>query len=160
MQITPVDTVSNGLYTNNRGYDMFCPKDHSSMIVVEWQQIALDYCPECRGVWFDSGELELILERVCLDGAGLCLADLYHRPEAKTMEKSRKCPICRDKMHKSRLGAAPQIMIDACHRGDGLWFDGSELHLLMTQLKSKPAADGSAEDKMLSFMGEVLRADL
>lgn len=138
---------------------MNCPKDHSSMIVVEWQRIALDYCTKCRGVWFDGGELELIFERICLDGTGLCLSDLYHRLEAKTKEKRRKCPICQDKMHKAQLGTDPQIIIDACRRGDGLWFDGGELHLLMTQLKSKPAAEGDAEDKMLSFLKEFFQAD-
>jgi Zn-finger nucleic acid-binding protein len=139
---------------------MFCPKDRSSMIVVEWQQIALDYCPECRGVWLDGGELELVLERVCLDGTGLCLADIYNRPEAKTTEKPRKCPACRDRMRKSHLGTAPQIMIDTCRRGDGLWFDGGELHLLLTQLNIKTSADAGPEDKMLSFFKEVLQADL
>ncbi len=130
------------------------------MIVVEWQRIALDYCTKCRGVWFDGGELELILERVCLDSTGLCLSDLYHRPEVKTKEKRRNCPICQDKMHKAHLGKDPQIMIDTCHRGDGLWFDSGEIHLLMTQLKSKTTEEGNAEDKMLSFLKEVFQADV
>ena len=138
---------------------MNCLKDRSSMIVVEWQRIALDYCPKCRGVWFDCGELELILERACLDSTGLCLPDLLHRPEAKTAEKPRRCPICRDKMRKSYLGTAPQVLIDICRKGDGLWFDGSELRLLMNQLKIKPTVDGAAEDKMLSFMNEFFQAD-
>jgi Zn-finger nucleic acid-binding protein len=136
-----------------------CPKDRSSMIVVEWQRIAMDYCPECRGVWFDRGELELILESICLDASGLCLADLLHRPEVKTAEKSRRCPICRDRMLKSLLGSKLQIIIDACHHGDGLWFDGGELRLLMKQLKTEPITCGSAENKMLSFMKEVFQAD-
>jgi len=136
-----------------------CPKDRSSMIVVEWQRIALDYCTKCRGVWFDRGELELILEYICLDDAGLCLANLLHHPDAKTAEKPRRCPMCRDKMIKSLLGTAPQIMIDACRHGDGLWFDGGELSLLMKQLKTKPAINGSAEDKMLSFLKEAFQAD-
>ena len=39
---------------------MKCPIDKSDMIVVEHEKIELDYCLRCSGVWFDSGELELL----------------------------------------------------------------------------------------------------
>ena len=40
---------------------MRCPVDKSDMIVVEHQKIELDYCLKCSGVWFDSGELDLLV---------------------------------------------------------------------------------------------------
>ena len=39
---------------------MICPVCHKSMLDIEYNNIELDYCEKCRGVWFDAGELELL----------------------------------------------------------------------------------------------------
>lgn len=136
---------------------MNCPKDHSPMIVVEHEQIAIDYCPVCHGVWLDRGELELVIEKTCRDEADLCLADMFKRPEAVTDEAKRRCPICNINMRKEQLGTAPKVIIDACAaRGDGLWFDGGELHSVLSQLKP---AGNNTDAKLLSFLKDVLKAD-
>jgi hypothetical protein len=43
---------------------MNCPvcKD-TSLVISERQGVEIDYCPKCRGVWLDRGELDKILER-------------------------------------------------------------------------------------------------
>jgi Zn-finger nucleic acid-binding protein len=35
----------------------------SSLVMTERQGVEIDYCPECRGVWLDRGELDKIIER-------------------------------------------------------------------------------------------------
>jgi len=47
---------------------MICPVCKSDMIDVEYNRIELDYCTACRGVWFDTEELELLIEN--MDGSG------------------------------------------------------------------------------------------
>jgi Zn-finger nucleic acid-binding protein len=43
---------------------MKCPVDGStSLMMTERQGVEIDYCPECRGVWLDRGELDKIIER-------------------------------------------------------------------------------------------------
>jgi Zn-finger nucleic acid-binding protein len=42
---------------------MKCPKCNQSLVMSERQGVEIDYCPECRGVWLDRGELDKILER-------------------------------------------------------------------------------------------------
>jgi Zn-finger nucleic acid-binding protein len=42
---------------------MNCPKCKVTLIMSERQGIEIDYCPECRGVWLDRGELDKIIER-------------------------------------------------------------------------------------------------
>lgn len=42
---------------------MKCPIDETHLIMSERQGIEIDYCPECRGVWLDRGELDKIIER-------------------------------------------------------------------------------------------------
>jgi Zn-finger nucleic acid-binding protein len=128
------------------------------MIVVEHENIELDYCTDCSGVWFDAGELELLLESMELEGASLSLDSILTSPEAKSSEKKRKCPICRQKMKKATVGHEPEVLIDACQRGDGLWFDKGEVGQLITQLADKPSKKADSQGRIITFLGEVFRA--
>ena len=42
---------------------MVCPVDGATLTMSERQGIEIDYCPTCRGVWLDRGELDKIIER-------------------------------------------------------------------------------------------------
>jgi Zn-finger nucleic acid-binding protein len=42
---------------------MQCPHDQTVLQMTERQGIEIDYCPNCRGVWLDRGELDKIIER-------------------------------------------------------------------------------------------------
>ena len=42
---------------------MKCPSCNTNLLIAERQGIEIDYCPECRGVWLDRGELDKIIER-------------------------------------------------------------------------------------------------
>jgi Zn-finger nucleic acid-binding protein len=42
---------------------MKCPICNVALLMSEKQGIEIDYCPTCRGVWLDRGELEKIIER-------------------------------------------------------------------------------------------------
>ena len=73
---------------------MRCPLEKSDMIVVEHQNIELDYCLKCRGVWFDSGELDLFISVLKSQGVALSNTELLTPNSAKISEVKRKCPIC------------------------------------------------------------------
>lgn len=43
---------------------MKCPVcSDSNLVLSERQGVEIDYCPKCRGVWLDRGELDKIIER-------------------------------------------------------------------------------------------------
>jgi Zn-finger nucleic acid-binding protein len=42
---------------------MICPIDQSPLEMSERSGIEIDYCPQCRGVWLDRGEIDKIIER-------------------------------------------------------------------------------------------------
>ena len=42
---------------------MKCPIDGSELRISDRQGIEIDYCPQCRGIWLDRGELDKLLER-------------------------------------------------------------------------------------------------
>ena len=51
---------------NNSG-PMTCPVDGATLVMSERSGIEIDYCPSCRGVWLDRGELDKIIERNAAD---------------------------------------------------------------------------------------------
>ena len=42
---------------------MQCPHDQSVLVMTERKGVEIDYCPQCRGVWLDRGELDKIIDR-------------------------------------------------------------------------------------------------
>ncbi len=42
---------------------MKCPIDGATLVISDRSGVEIDYCPECRGVWLDRGELDKIIER-------------------------------------------------------------------------------------------------
>lgn len=104
---------------------MDCPvcKD-SPMITLELEGVEVDYCLDCKGIWLDAGELELLLE-----GASASEELLRSFQENYSVEEDfRKCPICLKKMNKVAIGDGGEpVVIDKCKKNHGLWFDNGEL---------------------------------
>lgn len=42
---------------------MRCPVDNETLVMTDRNGVEIDYCPKCRGVWLDRGELDKIVER-------------------------------------------------------------------------------------------------
>jgi uncharacterized protein len=42
---------------------MNCPICNVTLQIADRQGVEIDYCPQCRGVWLDRGELDKIIER-------------------------------------------------------------------------------------------------
>jgi len=103
---------------------MDCPVSKSAMITCQLEEVEVDYCLDCAGIWLDAGELEMLL-----DDTSKAKNLLASFKQAKNcIEKPRKCPICLKKMEKILIGPdASAQLIDRCKRGDGLWFDRGEL---------------------------------
>jgi uncharacterized protein len=136
---------------------MICPTCKHPMLVVEYQKIELDYCGNCQGIWFDAGELELMLGSIGIGETKSLLDSLLLSPPAPNNEKKRKCPICRRTMKKVNIGGTDHVIIDTCSREDGVWFDGGEVDHLVKFLSGKsPEKSGTA--KVFSFIKEVFQA--
>jgi len=96
---------------------MRCPVCDVPTYVVEYEKIELDLCPDCRGMWFDHGELELLIGH----------DPVKDLSEAATEEDTRDCPLCRHTLMKVNIGPDRGVMVDACPEGCGVWFDENEL---------------------------------
>jgi Zn-finger nucleic acid-binding protein len=59
---------------------MKCPNCNATLVMADRSGVEIDYCPECRGVWLDRGELDKIIER----------SAQYTPPAAKGYDKPYK----------------------------------------------------------------------
>ncbi|HVT45704.1 MAG TPA: zf-TFIIB domain-containing protein [Thermoanaerobaculia bacterium] len=125
---------------------MECPVCITPLIAVERQQIEVDYCLNCRGLWFDEGELELLADST---GHAIDLQAIG-RPASASSEKPRRCPRCRKAMDKVDIGRGYSLYIDRCPAGEGLWLDRGELGGLVDR---SPKTDAPRE--VVNFLGEL-----
>jgi Zn-finger nucleic acid-binding protein len=127
---------------------MDCPVCKNAMIVLELAEVEIDYCTDCGGIWLDAGELELLLGN---SQQTKQLLDSFKINSSST-EKRRKCPICLKKMQKIDVGTSmPNLLIDKCVRGDGLWFDHGELQDVLDRAKL------DKDNKIQKLLADIFR---
>ncbi len=61
---------------------MQCPNDGAVLTMSERSGIEIDYCPTCRGVWLDRGELDKIIERSFAQAPAASAAPPPQAPQA------------------------------------------------------------------------------
>lgn len=64
---------------------MKCPSCEETLVMTERQGVEIDYCPKCRGIWLDRGELDKIIERSSNGGAN----ESFNRQEKEQKKKQR-----------------------------------------------------------------------
>lgn len=70
---------------------MKCPVcTEANLVMSERQGIEIDYCPQCRGVWLDRGELDKIIERSATAAPAGQPAQNYSRGHQPPYEKQHK----------------------------------------------------------------------
>ena len=137
---------------------MICPICKYDMIVVEYQNIELDYCNSCKGVWFDSGELELLLKSQGIEESKAFFDGILNSQETASREKKRNCPVCDHKMKKTAIGEQPTILLDVCGDKHGLWFDGGEVTQLIRRLAGERLPKRDSREHVIGFLEEVFVA--
>ncbi len=126
---------------------MKCPRCKADLIVVEFDDIELDSCPECGGLWFDRGEMELLAEK-----CGCTVEALSARSGSHVEEARLKCPTCRRIMNKSLFGDAEPVVGDVCPYCGGLWLDAGELLQVLAQGGGDTGETGGAQSPVVAYL--------
>ncbi len=69
---------------------MKCPICEVDLLMAERQGIEIDYCPKCRGIWLDRGELDKIIERANAEVGGVAAAAAPQRQAAYDSPPARR----------------------------------------------------------------------
>jgi Zn-finger nucleic acid-binding protein len=132
---------------------MDCPICEHALIALELDQVEVDHCRNCGGVWLDPDEMDLLLEGST--GREEIRANLMFGEPSD--EKRHRCPVCRHKMDKARVRRSAGdagVQIDRCGRGHGTWLDGGELHAIVS-LSDFPEAHRIHEFLKAVFRGTI-----
>jgi hypothetical protein len=125
-----------------------CAVCQNPMITLELDNVETDYCLVCRGIWLDTGELELLLG----DSEKAREVLRSFQPLQNTQENLRRCPICGKKMEKVLVGPeSSSILLDRCRKGHGLWFDRGELEAVLQMGRF------DSQKKIPSFLGKMFK---
>lgn len=124
--------------TEQPAAQLYCPKCPGVLKEVEVDGIKVEICWICEGIWFDSGELQKVIQNdtrnLNLDHLGQADMDGKELAELKTKinEIIGPCPRCSDDtlLQKEHYPPNKKLEIDVCPHGHGLWLDGGEIQLL------------------------------
>ena len=98
---------------------MWCPKCRKKSLesrTVGSSGVRVEVCTDCRGIWFDKGELE----------AAVSVAAKDLRLTGDTTGTGLVCPACR-KLLYSMCYPQTYVRVDMCNSCGGLWLDVKEL---------------------------------
>ena len=115
------------------------------MIVLELEEVEIDHCLTCGGIWLDAGELGLLLANSKEKDDLLSSLAL----DKNTREKGRKCPLCSRRMNKVLCGTERKVRIDKCGKNDGIWFDLGELEEIIKM------GDFDKNNKVLNLLKDM-----
>jgi Zn-finger nucleic acid-binding protein len=89
------------------------------------EDIEVDVCPACQGLWLDHGEVERISRKMHSEVDRLRrMLSVQVRPPAVPSEVQKACPSCTSAVNEVMMGA---IHIDYCTRCKGVFLDRGEL---------------------------------
>lgn len=106
---------------------MNCPRCRSALSEVKLDEIVLDRCAQCGGIWFDFAEFERILNR-----ESRAIRELLPRGGAHQQpeEDNLPCPRCSATLIRMRT-APGSISYHGCLTCYGRWLDGSDIQRML-----------------------------
>ncbi len=113
-----------------------CPRDRALLVPIQVGGLELDTCPDCRGLWFDFGELRRAeaLEDPDLEWLEFTL---WHDEARFALTPSPlPCPRC-----AAHLGSAlyhdTGVLVHLCPACEGTWLDHGDLELIVRRLEAE-----------------------
>ncbi len=137
--------MSEALYT--------CPKCNDVLKRFHVENVEVDKCPSCDGIWLDAGELVKL--KLAPNKQGLLERDKKEGgrkapPSAGHLQLG--CPACDGKMKP--LALQPKVILDHCGSCGGLWLDHKELR---SALDAISGAGGGVSAKIIDALLGVAR---
>ena len=127
---------------------MLCPNCKKEMIIIERNNVELDYCMFCEGFWFDFDEWNILCRKLICENLFDNSFSIFNLPCAVSGEKPRICPVCNKKMEKFMIF---DILLDRCPDKHGIWFDRSEFSACVNSFNSK------SKNSQIEFLGEFFK---
>jgi Zn-finger nucleic acid-binding protein len=106
-----------------------CIKCQETMVPRLVEEVEVDLCPGCHGLWLDRDEIHALGAKsdVVLEGLRVAVQAEANQPEAPTTT-AQPCPACHGKLSVASLGT---FSVEHCMECGGLFLDRGELDKVM-----------------------------
>src|SRR5665213_1400786 len=101
---------------------VICPKCKSAMVKVQFQNIEVDRCTSCKGIWLDMLEREHLDELAGSDAIDIGPA----KPQEASAPRHLACPVCHTPMIRMVDLNKPAVHYDSCTVCYGVFYDAGE----------------------------------
>ena len=102
-----------------------CPKCSTKLEVIISNNMQLDKCLTCGGLWFDKNELFTLL--TSSETINFIIDGIRDEESKKHDKEGGKCPICDVELNRINSETEPELYIDVCPECSGVWLDKGEL---------------------------------
>ena len=119
-----------------------CPRCAKPLQTIDLKigaKFLIERCAHCLGLFFDPGELEVLLDQSV---SHVYEIDAHRLQELTQLKRHQdyavtyiKCPVCGKLMNRINYGAQSGVIVDKC-REHGIWLDGGELRQLLEWTKA------------------------
>ena len=110
---------------------MKCPRCQDSLSAKTYENVAVNNCKSCGGLWLDVGNLQPILAahdvNFSPDLIEKTLKEAHTGIPKADVDALLQCPICSKYMNALNYNYSSGVILHACPIGQGLWFDKDEL---------------------------------
>lgn len=113
-----LDSIQRQLEADNlRQSAICCVECGKPCVTLNVRNVTIDYCPRCRGYWFEPGELKTVAD----EARDVPSAHLRHR------EGRFCCPACGRRMTEHVFQAPANLLVDRCPNHHGVYLEAGEL---------------------------------
>lgn len=115
---------------------MKCVNCNNSLKKTIFNNVEIDYCDSCLGIWFEQDELRQAKDEKAMKWMDI---DLWKdESKFKLVLGKRICPKCSVPLYEMRYGDS-DTMVDICNMCKGAYLDKGEFNKIIDYLKSKQA---------------------
>lgn len=115
---------------------MLCPTHHQELSINNVDNVQVNECKSCKGIWFSKGELEKALDTVNISNKDkyqiLSNKEINNKKTEQFSRGNIYCPSCQIAMIKEPFRKNSHVIVDRCKTCQSCWLDEGELqHLIM-----------------------------
>lgn len=136
-----------------------CPRCQEKMRIVKINDVNIDLCEGCEGIWFDNDELQELLKMGESSASQSSLAPSFDAEFERTETpgiSGLKCPRCNGELFRYNYMISSGIIIDGCEKGCGIFMDDGEIRKVFKfAIEQEKELDPETEKKMMALLASV-----
>ena len=119
MKNEPEKNIFNNLISVNKRGHLKCPDCYELMNLYSCQNVVIDKCSSCQGIWFDHKEFGVF--KRTLDSHTLSRVEINFKPPQLDSISLSTCPRCEVILDDKNYSYKSGVKFKTCHNCNGIW---------------------------------------